>query len=555
MKDGRTRELLRGARGELGVGGRLDLAVWGRIQFEAAVGEVRLHTGDFVPRLLEWLYPDARSATPNSAHRAVAALVPERVDRIVTTNFDECLEVAISDSRLTVIAPIDGPFTLQPVGILKVHGTISHRDSVAADPEGLRRRAADPNWLESLVATLAGRDVLFVGYSFSDHFDINPALARAAQEPGTRFFAAIGGRTDASEISVPLSGYVRHDLAQPANNILVHLAERTGFPRPPAVGMPDAALAAEAIRSRAETLLADLEVTVGQRLQALAALYYWLEYGSRALRYFEVAAQTGSSTVDGHILARAYLRARRYRAAVALFDHELQALSAAGEASSVERSTLLHEADLCIGAGHCASAGGRRRLAASYYRRARRAMREAESETTGLDPYLADQFYRSQAGWEIGAAQRCHDQTDRERHLAAAEAWLDRLASVHGLSLTMQPLGTLDHARIALVRGQRSLAVGLVRNARTRLGPWGDPHGVAVCNRMEAIALGQRDVLWDVARDAWRRGQRLEAAKSVGDVVATFVSSAHLPLWLRLRDRLINAWDLAKESETRLRRR
>jgi hypothetical protein len=94
-----------------------------------------------------------------------------------------------SGGRFKVAVPQEGSFAPpSSPALLKLHGTISDPASLGTTPAALARRDAR-ELCDSLASCLAGSSVLLVGYSFSDTFDISPALQKAAQN-GAQFYWA-----------------------------------------------------------------------------------------------------------------------------------------------------------------------------------------------------------------------------------------------------------------------------------------------------------------------------------------------------------------------------
>lgn len=162
--------------------GRQGSLVGAQIQaprFEAVMSIIQRHF-DTELEILDYL----TARPPNRVHRLLADLA-QRGALIMTTNFDELIETA-AQPNLPSIADSDGFRSVaersrQPGGeVWHLHGTVSDRKTVVASVRdcwesrhlfrlGQDRRAA-------LAGALAERDLLVVGYSGSDDFDICPAL-------------------------------------------------------------------------------------------------------------------------------------------------------------------------------------------------------------------------------------------------------------------------------------------------------------------------------------------------------------------------------------------
>jgi hypothetical protein len=476
------------------------------VPFEIALGQVWDHTDPFVPTYLEKITP--RDARPNPNHLAAAVLAlgsassPARVRLIVTTNFDECLEGA-ARSRIAVSVPKQGAFPILPApGLLKLHGTISDRSSLGATPAALAQRDSR-EWRDSLVQCLGTSNVLFVGYSFSDTFDITPALVEA-EANGARFYWMCLRDNCPPTPPVNVHRIIFHDLREANGNVLRRLAPTTGAPMPV---WPDQM---EIARWGCRDVQRQLNLPVARKLAAFGALFYWIERGEESLRYFLLSSRCPGSQVNPHVLATASSRARRFRAAVRWFERMLDTDLPAGRRASVR-----DEIDWHVGAGFCASTGGRPMVAARHYRKAREAFNRAKRAgwltEEDLGPHLADQLLRSQAGEQIRMA-RWHPR-HRARHLDRAASYLDRLEAIGGLALATKPLLPLERARLELTRGNRAAALGYVEQAEQRLDQLRDPHAITVCRRLRATALGDRSILATAAVEARQDGRRIEWAK------------------------------------------
>ncbi len=538
--DPAVEDLLRRGRCELDRNGRHDLLAR-RVPFEVVLGEVANHTEVFVTRLLQELMPPGAAAA-NGNHDAIAKLLGHGVDLVVTTNFDECLEAAFGDPPLSRAVPTAGRFDVPRRGLLKVHGTVSDPASLAATPEGLAMRISDA-WRDSLADALAGRDVLFVGYGFNDPFDIQPALRLAVERRARIYWACRDGETDVHRIGLPVAGLAPNDLADPRRNLLRVLADAVpaSAAAGPVRGMASIEQWTAAVRA-VERTRDVLLLSADRKLAALAALFYWIEEGDLALRYFGVAARCpGATSVDRHTLARASLRARRCRRAVRLFDAMLRE-----ELPAADPARAIKEIDWCIGAGHVARTGGRRGLARSYFARAGQALARSGLRLEEM-PYLADQYMRSQAGEELERARTSTRAPARGRHLARAEAWMDRLDRVEGLALSTRPLLLLERARFEILRGDRSKALGYLDEARHTIDPLRDLHVVTMCDRLTAIASGERGRLVELAEEARARSQWVEWAKIRAEAAGFTGYGEHLRMERALRNLLLATWDLAKE--------
>jgi pentatricopeptide repeat protein len=389
---------------------------------------------------------------------------------------------------------------------------------------------------------LAGRNVLFIGYSFSDTFDITPALQVAARD-GARFYWACRDGDSPAGLPVPIVATVPHDLSDARRNLLRCLVPRasTGYADP--VGFDGGAQLSVA-RGGVDATQAEAQLPAASKLAAFGALSYWLELGEEAIDYFTVSSLCPGSEVDRHLLARAYSRARRFRAAVRLFDLMLAEDLPPDKADRAKKTI-----DWCVGAGFCSATGGRPMRAAHYYRRAREAFNRAKQhgllDERSIGPGLADQLLRSQAAQEVRLA-RWHKGWDRERHLVRAARYLDRLEAIGGLELATRPLVVLDRARFELARGDRAALV-LLGRAYDRIDPLRDPHVLSVCRRLMAIASRDRPAQANLAAEAWTDGRRIEWAKIQAERLGFDGYSRAPALTYAARSLLLASWDLAKD--------
>ncbi len=516
-----------------------------RVPFEVILGEIANHTGDFVPRFIQRMVPCRQEALPNANHLAIARLVDAGlVDLVITTNFDESLEVAAP--RLKVSVPLGGKLSMpRSPGLLKLHGTASCSDTLAINPDSLARRDRS-EWREFVADAHMGRNVLFVGYGFNDPFDITPALRMAAESDGTQFYWACRLPDLERLPAVPLAGAILHDLYKSAGNILNILARDTAaVALPPEPSGTDGATQGARAAGAIARAIAPSPISVSEKLAALAALFYWTEDGEAALHYFRVASECPGSRIDDHTLARASMRARRFRQATRYFDRIL-----ATELPKMDPDARVRaEIDWSVAAGFCSSTGGRRREAGGYYLRARRAFNRSGLSVSDLGPYLADQLLRSQAGHEISKARFGLDRSKREERLRRAERYLNVLEQFD-LALATRPLLALDRARIALARGNRREALSQIAIARARIDHLRDPHAVSVCDRLAAIAANDRRTLVRAGRRAWAEGRRLEWVKIGFEYFGFNGSGQFAALEHAVRNMALASWDLAKDFDS-----
>lgn len=523
-------------------GGTLDLTAssmigspvaW-RMPFEAVMGEIANHTGKLVQSLLEEAFPRKVACRPNSNHVAITELVGAGlVDLVVTTNFDECLDgiwtgpvmIPVDDFRLPATSPT----------LVKVHGTMSDYATVAVNPDALAKRSR-LSWRDSLVNLLRGRRVLLVGYGFQDRFDLTPALIQAERD-GAEFVWA----DKSFPPTLPLTSMcvVEHNLDEPGRNVLDALAPAASL-EPGTWPSPDQQRAAVA------SMLRSLDKpTTAERLKAFAAIYFWLEDGKNSLRLYCAARASDPTSVDTHTLARACLRARRYRRAVSLFRQMLH-----DELPTNQDLRFAATVDWHCGAAHCAAAGGRVLTARRHYEQASEALSVANKVPTDLEPYLMDQLLRGRAGNSIRLAVQSWSLPVRDMFLLAAEADLELLATqTDRLELRVRYLIKRDIARIQLIRGDSSTAVEGLTEVKDFFTYWGDPDGLTVAMRDLAVAdkVSRFRSLAPAAAAARSRGRWLEWMKIEATRLGLSGYGPLAPAQTRIRNATIATWDTVKE--------
>lgn len=127
-------------------------------------------------------------ATPNLAYISLAlAAKAGCIDRFITTNFDQCLEASLSRIGVDFSVFVSIEDFLRPriasgsrkVELIKLHGCISQPESLGITIEKVGRNLKHPNLDRCLNAIVRGQpteNLVFLGYSGSDHFDIVPSL-------------------------------------------------------------------------------------------------------------------------------------------------------------------------------------------------------------------------------------------------------------------------------------------------------------------------------------------------------------------------------------------
>lgn len=125
-------------------------------------------------------------APANWYHRRIAKLCQSQIIKcIITTNFDLCLEKALSDQDLiyNVVVTEDDTYSNESnvINIFKIHGTIELRENryytrgLVATLESMSRGLE--TWKRQLLLKLLDQYTLvFLGYGGFDSYDINPIL-------------------------------------------------------------------------------------------------------------------------------------------------------------------------------------------------------------------------------------------------------------------------------------------------------------------------------------------------------------------------------------------
>lgn len=489
------------------------------IPFEARIGEIAAHTGDFVPAFLQRLI---LGRCPNRNHKLIARLAAEWFDVVITTNFDECLEDTLTQWK-QVVPDMRGFSQPGELSIIKLHGTIGEPDTVVATIRAIEERTARKRWTESLKRILSNRSVLFVGYGFHDDFDITPALLEAQKEGATFYWADRQPfllRGTAARLR-PIQ--IDHDLIH--NNLLELLAEATQ--NRSATGHDLKEHAMEACIEVAQH--SKIEVT--QRLSALASVYYWAERGDRALQLFKELEKLDPTADHEHLLANAYMRARKFRSAGAIFDNLLNERLPIDETEKTFKWVEWN-----CGAGHCAGSGGRPYLASLYFDAA---VQKLERASGGLDAfltyvydssrlrsrvvYIADQMLRGHAENEIRLALLTYGKVAKGQHLDKAEQESHHLLRVCkdfedvedvSIPLYVEPLVWRNLARILLIRREVSTAAECCDRAISFAEAYGNPDIRITMLRTKAAAQPRlRFGLWSEMLRAVLDGRLSEFAK------------------------------------------
>lgn len=522
--------------------GRLDLLYGhGRspsVPFEAIMGVAAEVAPATIAEYIVRLYATPRGRH-NHNHLAVARLLRAGAASVaITTNFDRCIEDA-GVRATSVLTPVGGAFGAAPAGLVKVHGSIDERDSLAATSQALARRRNSAAWSDSLLSLIGGRDIVVAGYSMRDWFDIDPVLRRAVAG-GSRICYA--SRSDPSSEAPPVAAWVYTDLNGTEQNLLCAL-EATVVPRlarrrraTPA-RTPPARTPAAAI----EAAWATCTPTASDQVRIVTGWLHFIEQGALATQLLRACRQAFGSEINDHELGRAYLRARRYRRALGHLTR------AAHSQTGTARIRLL------CAAGHVAQAGGRSERAAELFDEAHELWVSGGSPELTLAPEVADEFHRGYAENLIHRSLLTVRPRRRAR-LRARAAWhcrrLEEYQRERGLPIEMAELLPLLRARLALARGQPERARQDLEPLRDLAARWGDPHLRLYVLRMLAFATpGTRaKMLREVSFEARMTGRFQEWLKVTAALAGLDGYGATGPLEMRFRNSLIGTYDLLKEA-------
>ena len=124
---------------------------------------------------------------PNDNHRYFAKLCSNgKLKTIVTTNFDENFELALGECGLKKNVDYficrskqDLQMHWGKICVLKLHGTISDISSIMTTIRQVSSKTNTESMKDILTFLFSQPDyetIIYLGYSFSDHFDISPAL-------------------------------------------------------------------------------------------------------------------------------------------------------------------------------------------------------------------------------------------------------------------------------------------------------------------------------------------------------------------------------------------
>lgn len=113
------------------------------------------------------------------------------IKNIITTNFDTLIETNITSKKVNVYEGeqiLNANLVTQEVNVFKIHGTIDNIDELKIDIKGVANRTnieLVSSFSKKILSEAQERIILFLGYSFSDHHDINPALNELLENKST----------------------------------------------------------------------------------------------------------------------------------------------------------------------------------------------------------------------------------------------------------------------------------------------------------------------------------------------------------------------------------
>lgn len=128
------------------------------------------------------------ATNPNLNHHLIACLAKQGlVKKVFTTNFDNLLESAL-DKEQVPYKKFVPTATYKPlkskkkgVHILKLHGSIEHRDELGITIQQIARReniSQIEKVFKDIFSYHPDSSIVYLGYSFSDHFDITPLIRK-----------------------------------------------------------------------------------------------------------------------------------------------------------------------------------------------------------------------------------------------------------------------------------------------------------------------------------------------------------------------------------------
>jgi tetratricopeptide (TPR) repeat protein len=132
---------------------------------------------------------------PNYDHKVMASLAKAGYcSLIITTNFDTLIEQALEDERLVentefIVYAKDEEFATidwdsKLIKIIKIHGTATHIDSIKIIMSKIASSSVSDNLKEVINQAFslgAHQNVLVLGYSCSDHFDVTKILINISE--------------------------------------------------------------------------------------------------------------------------------------------------------------------------------------------------------------------------------------------------------------------------------------------------------------------------------------------------------------------------------------
>lgn len=119
---------------------------------------------------------------PNNNHEIFVHLLNEGIfENIITTNFDLLFEKSHLDSKFDILIEENefNDFTLGKT-LIKIHGCASNSQSIRSTMNKIYKselKQSRDGIIRKIISNCSfDKPLIFVGYSFSDHFDLNPSL-------------------------------------------------------------------------------------------------------------------------------------------------------------------------------------------------------------------------------------------------------------------------------------------------------------------------------------------------------------------------------------------
>ncbi|MBL0741080.1 SIR2 family protein [Chryseolinea lacunae] len=157
---------------------------------------------------------------PNRTHKLLVSLIKGGICNIIyTTNFDTNIELAASQYQVGLtVASLPRQLELSEVNVpllVKLHGTIQDKSKLGvtirtiADKQYIQGLE---DWIKYLLIDGPHKNILVLGYSFSDRFDIGPLMQKyASQSKKSMFNIEYDPANTADELESIVRGELKYD--------------------------------------------------------------------------------------------------------------------------------------------------------------------------------------------------------------------------------------------------------------------------------------------------------------------------------------------------------